>query len=59
MHLVLKLNSVKVFTPTNKLLRSLIFRIAEKYGIKIYELALNHNHIHAFLKVKTKGGYGV
>ena len=57
MHLVLKSESVKVFTPSNKSLKSLIYKTAEKYSIKIYELALNHNHMHFILKLKTKESY--
>ena len=53
-HLVLRSNSVKVFTPTNKSLKRLIYNLAEKYTIKIYELALNHNHIHFVLRLKIK-----
>lgn len=56
-HLVLKSNSVKVFTPSNRSLRNLIYRTASKYSIKIYKLALNHNHIHIILKLKTKESY--
>ena len=56
-HLVLKSNSVKVFTPTNKSLKRLIYNLAEKYSIKIYELALNHNHIHFVLRFKNKSLY--
>ena len=56
-HLILKSNSVKVFTPTNKSLKRLIYNLAEKYSIKIYELALNHNHIHFVLRLKNKELY--
>ena len=56
-HLVLRSNSVKVFTPTNKSLKRLIYNLAEKYSIKIYELALNHNHIHFVIKLKDKELY--
>ena len=56
-HLVLRSNSVKVFTPTNKSLKRLIYNLAEKYTIKIYELALNHNHIHFVIKLKDKELY--
>ena len=56
-HLVLRSNSVKVFTPTNKSLKRLIYGLAEKYSIKIYELALNHNHIHFVIRLKNKELY--
>ena len=56
-HLVLRSNSVKVFTPTNKSLKRLIYNLAEKYSFKIYELALNHNHIHFVIKLKDKNLY--
>ena len=56
-HLVLRSNSVKVFTPTNKSLKRLIYGLAEKYSIKIYELALNHNHIHFVIKLRDKQLY--
>jgi len=46
MHLILRSHSVKAYTPTNKSLKSLIYRTAEKYSIKIYELALNHYSSH-------------
>jgi len=57
MHLIMRSDSVKVFTPTNKSLKNLIFRTAEKYSIKIYELALNHTHIHFVMKLKNKSSY--
>ncbi len=57
MHLILRSDSVKVFTPTNKSLKSLIYKTAEKYSIKIYELALNHTHIHFVMKLKNKEIY--
>ena len=52
--LILRSDSVKVFTPTNKSLKHLIYNLAEKYSIKIYELALNHNHIHFAMRLKGK-----
>ena len=57
MHLILRSDSVKVFTPTNKSLKNLIYRTAEKYSIKIYELALNHTHIHLVVKLKNNDSY--
>ena len=56
-HLILRSDSVNVFTPTNKSLKRLIYNLAEKYSIKIYELALNHNHIHFVLRFKNKSLY--
>ena len=56
-HLILRSTSVKVFTPTNKSLKRLIYNLAEKYSIKIYELALNHTHIHFVIKLKDKELY--
>ena len=56
-HLVLRSSSVKVLTPTNKSLKRLIYTLAEKYSIKIYELALNHNHIRFVIKLKDKELY--
>ena len=56
-HLILRSNTLKVFTPTNKSLKRLIYNLAEKYSIKIYELALNHNHIHFVIKLKNKNLY--
>ena len=56
-HLVLRSISVKVFTPTNKSLKCLIYNLAEKYSIKIYELAINHTHIHFVIKLKDKNLY--
>ncbi len=57
MHLILRSETVKVFTPTNKSLRSLIYKTAAKYSIKIYEIALNHTHIHLVIKLKNKESY--
>lgn len=57
MHLVLRSDSVTVFKPTNKSLKNLISKIAKKHSIKIYSQALNHNHIHFVLKLKTKESY--
>lgn len=56
-HLVLKSETVKFFGPRNKSLKRLIYKTAEKYSIKVYKLALNHNHIHFVLKLKTKENY--
>ena len=56
-HLILRSDSVNVFTPTNKSLKRLIYNLAEKYSIKIYELALNHTHIHFVIKLKDKNLY--
>ena len=56
-HLVLRSDSVKAFTPRNKSLKRLIYNLAEKYSIKIYELALNHTHIHFVIKLKDKELY--
>ena len=56
-HLILRSNTVKVFAPTNKSLKRLIYNLAEKYSIKIYELALNHSHIHFVIKLKDKNLY--
>ena len=56
-HLILRSDSVKVFNPTNKRLKRLIYNLTEKYSIKIYDLALNHNHIHFVMKLKNKEFY--
>lgn len=56
-HLVLRSNTVRLFKPHNTSLEKLIYRIAGQFHIKIYDLALNWNHIHAIVIIKDRKDY--
>lgn len=56
-HLVLRSDTVKLFTPSNTSLEKLIYRIAGKFRIRIYDLCLNWNHIHAVIMIKDRKDY--
>ncbi len=56
-HLVLRSDTVRLFTPSNTSLEKLIYRTAGKFQIRIYDLALNWNHIHAVIMIKDRKDY--
>ena len=56
-HLVLRSKTVRLFKPHNKSLEKLIYRMAGKFNIRIYELAPNWNHIHAIVMIKDRNDY--
>ena len=56
-HLVLRSDTVKLFNPNNTNLEKLIYRVAGQFQIRVYDLALNWNHIHAIIKIKDRKDY--
>ena len=56
-HLVLRSDTVKLFTPYNSSLEKLIYRTAGRFQIRIYDLALNWNHIHAVIMINDRKDY--
>jgi len=56
-HLVLKSTGGRHFHPTNKKLEKLFRTQAQKYGLKIYDLALNWSHIHALITIPSRQAY--
>lgn len=57
LHLILKSSCSGVFNPGNFSLEKLIRSQAKKFGIKIYDLALNWSHIHFILKIESRTDY--
>ena len=57
MHLILKSSCSGVFAPGNISLEKLIRSQAKKFGLKIYDLALNWSHIHFILKIESRKDY--
>ena len=56
-HLVLRSDTVNLFKPTNTSLEKLTYRIAGQFRIRIYDLSLNWNHIHAIIMIKDRNDY--
>jgi putative transposase len=56
-HLVLRSDIPRVFSPRNQRLERLIYRIAKESDVQIYELAINWNHIHFVIRVKVRACY--
>lgn len=56
-HLVLKSCEKNLFNPGNRSLEKLIHYEAAKFGIKIYDLALNWSHIHILFRLQNKTDY--
>ncbi len=56
-HLILKSSCSGVFAPGNISLEKLIRSQAKKFGLKIYDLALNWSHIHFILKIESRKDY--
>lgn len=54
LHLVLKSTCSGAFAPGNIALEKLIRSQAKKFGLKIYDLALNWSHIHFILKIESR-----
>lgn len=57
LHLVLKSGKSQIFNPGNAILLKLIRSTANRFQIKIYELALNWTHIHFLIKFKSRKDY--
>jgi REP element-mobilizing transposase RayT len=56
-HLVLRADLKGVFNPTNRSLQKLIQSTAQEFQIKIYDFAINWNHIHLVIKLKQREDY--
>jgi len=56
-HLILKCSGKSVFNPSHRKLENLIRYQANKYGIKIYEIALNWSHVHLLVKLPSREAY--
>jgi len=56
-HLVLKSTHARPFPPTSRKLEKLFRTQAQKYGLKIYDLALNWSHIHALITIPSRQAY--
>ncbi|OFZ19062.1 MAG: hypothetical protein A2Z20_05090, partial [Bdellovibrionales bacterium RBG_16_40_8] len=59
MHLVLRLrqNLPGLFEPRDVKLKASVYKIAQKYDVKIYRLIFNHSHLHAVLLLKNRASY--
>jgi len=56
-HLILKCTGKSVFNPSNRKLENLIRNQANKYGIKVYEVALNWSHVHLLIRLPSREAY--
>lgn len=56
-HLVLRSTQSKVFIPWNRSLEKLIYKLAQRFNIKIYDLSLNWSHIHSVILIKSRQDY--
>lgn len=56
-HLVLRSEIPGIFNPGNQSLESLIRTTAKKFGVKIYDLALNWSHIHMVIRIRNRENY--
>jgi len=56
-HVVLKSTHSRPFHPNSRKLEKIFRTQAQKYGIKIYDLALNWSHIHALITIPSRQAY--
>jgi REP element-mobilizing transposase RayT len=58
-HLVLRLKHglPPLFSPRDQKLRRHIFKLAEKYNIRIYQLIFNHSHLHGVILLSNRSTY--
>lgn len=56
-HLILKSCEKSIFNPNNRSLEKLLKSQAQKFNIKIYDLALNWSHIHMAIRIKSREDY--
>src|SRR4051812_9085055 len=45
------------FSPRDKILRSIIKKMASKYKIRIYRFAINYSHFHFLLQTQSREAY--
>lgn len=56
-HLVLKSTHKNLFNPGNLSLENLVRSQAKKFGVQLYDLALNWSHIHCLIRIKNRKDY--
>ena len=56
-HLVLKSTHSRPFHPNSRKLEKIFREQASRYGIRIYDLALNWSHIHALIRIPSRHAY--
>jgi REP element-mobilizing transposase RayT len=56
-HLILKSSGNKIFHPGNTDMNSIVRSDAKRFGIKIYDLAVNWTHIHLLVKIPSREAY--
>ncbi len=56
-HLVLKSTHKNLFNPGNLRLEKLIKAQGQKFGLRIYDLAINWSHIHLLFRIKNRSDY--
>jgi REP element-mobilizing transposase RayT len=54
MHLVVRSELSGTFSPSNRSLERLIRSTAKRFGVKVYDLALNWSHIHAVIRIRNR-----
>ncbi len=57
LHLILKANQKKVFVPGNRRLQRLIQRLARKFYVRVYDVAINWSHIHFLIQIRERQDY--
>lgn len=60
MHLILKSQQAKgrfAFNPSNRKIEKLIYRMAHRFGVKLYSVALNWSHAHLVIRVRERKSY--
>ena len=57
LHLILKSSHKGLFNPKNISLDQLIRSQCKKFGIKLYDLAINWSHIHMLVKIQDREDY--
>lgn len=57
MHLILKSSFKGIFNPSNRSLHELLYRQAKKFGVKIYDFAVNWSHIHLLILIRNRADY--
>src|SRR5689334_16867058 len=56
-HLVLRSDLSGAFNPGNRSLEQLIRRTAGRFGVRVYDLALNWSHIHCVIRIRNRESY--
>jgi REP element-mobilizing transposase RayT len=56
-HLVLKSSHSRLFRPDDLRLAHLFKKEARRFGIKVYDFAVNWNHIHFLIQIPSRESY--